>query len=119
MPVSIIKSLAYFWNKYGVARSDGTLAEDTRWRFLVPPILATSMIFRLGCLVIFTVYLNIYTMAILALSLVAFNLIRLFRTCFEDSCALGETVSGVANSILPTPSSTDQRSHNLYLVSPG
>merc|ERR1719477_440099 len=82
----------------------------------VPSDLATTMVFRLGCLVIFAVYLNIYTMAILGLSLVTFNLLRLFRTCFEDSCALGETVSGFANSILPTPSSTDQRSHNLYLL---
>jgi len=114
--ISIIKSLAYFWNKYGVARSDTTITETTRCRLLVPPILATSMIFRLGCLVIFAVYLNIYTMAILGISLVTFNLLRLFRTCFEDSCALGETVSGFANSILPTPSSTDQRSHNLYML---
>jgi len=114
--ISIIKSLAFFWNKYGVARSDGTVSEDTRYRFLVPLILVTTMVFRLGCLVIFAVYLNIYTMAILGLSLVTFNLLRLFRTCFEDSCALGETVSGFANSILPTPSSTDQRSHNLYLL---
>jgi len=114
--ISIIKSLGFFWNKYGVARSDETNSEDTRYRFLVPLILATTMVFRLGCLVIFAVYLNIYTMAILGLSLVTFNLLRLFRTCFEDSCALGETVSGFANSILPTPSSTDQRSHNLYLL---
>merc|ERR1719187_130193 len=51
--ISIIKSLAYFWNKYGVARSDTNITETTRCRLLVPPILATSMIFRLGCLVIF------------------------------------------------------------------
>jgi len=114
--ISIIKSLAYFWNRYGVVRTDGSLPEDTKCSLLVPPILMTSMVFRLGCLVIFTVYLNIYTMAVLGLSFVAFNVIRLFRTCFEDSCALGETVSGFANSILPTPSSSDQRSHNLYLI---
>lgn len=114
--ISIIKSLAYFWNRYGVVRNDGSLPEDNSCSFLVLPILATSMIFRLGCLVMFTVYLNIYTMAVLGLSLVAFNIIRLFRTCFEESCALGETVSGFANSILPTPSSSDQRSHNLYLL---
>jgi len=114
--ISIIKSLAYFWNNYGVARHDGSIPTDIKGGFLVLPILFTSLIFRLGCLIMFSVYLNIYTIAVLGLSLVVFNIIRLFRICYEESSALGEAVSSFANSILPTPSSTDPRSHNLYLI---
>merc|ERR1719228_237459 len=64
----------------------------------------------------FSVYLNIYSLALLGLNLVAYNGIRLFSPCFENNSELGEAVSGFANSILPTPSSTDQRSHNLYML---
>jgi len=114
--ISIIKNMAYFWTNYGIVRPPGGLPEGARASFLVAPILITSLVFRLGCLVMCAVYLNIYTMAVLGLSLVTYNIIRLFRPCFDESSVLGEAVSGFANSLLPTPSSTDQRSHNLYLL---
>ena len=119
----IVSQLTFYWRNFGLRRkrtgqkSCGDTAEgNVSGSCLVYPLVATHLVFRVGVLALVSIFANIYSVSLLGINLISYSLIRLTRTCQEQDSVLGEAVASLANSLLLIPTSTDQRSHNLYVI---
>ena len=122
--ISIVNQLTFYWRNFGLRRKNNAKkgpedVGDVSGTFLVYPIVVTHLVFRVGVLAIVSLFSNIYSVTLLGLSLISYSIIRMTRTCHEQDSVLGEAVASLANSLLLIPTSTDHRSHNLYLLHDG